>query len=481
MLVPNPVVPGRSTAGHAPAAGADATPPGVAAAPSGAGRVATRPADPVSLAGLAACVEDARRAALSRRSGPPEPGSFAELRSRLARAAAAVPAAWRDAVARPLVTALDGLGARGYARVLAGDPLREGNAGLLLDACQAVLQRGEGHAVAATAAFQEVVRDLYDGFLSAEDRKGVKPPDHGVTAPMVRWGSAEGGPYTWPATATAALGIGAAIVSLPAANAEAGLLAWPALAHEAAGHDVLAADDGLREELATAVHDRLLEARLSPAIATYWSRRIDETASDVLGVLNMGPAAAVGMVGYFRALGGAWRGDPALRTAGRPEDPHPADIARAWLSAETVRLLSFRGAGRWADRLVAEADRDLGPVRLGNALVTAEAARASAAIVARTIAGTPLRSLEGRSLREVQDWTDGDEAVATALRRELRDGGVGAPGSRARGAWAAHAVAAGVYEAVSGATAPGEVMGRMVTMLAAMHREAAGAPGPRAA
>lgn len=476
MLVPNPVVPGHTGSGLAARERSEAPPAGGAAAPTGVAPVSPRASDPVSLAGLAACVEDARRAALSHRGSPPDPRSFSELRSRLARAAGALPTAWREAVARPLIATLDRLGARGYARVLALDPAREGNAGLLLDACQAVLQRGEGHAAAATAAFQEVVCDLYDGFLSAEDRKGVKPPDHGVTAPMVRWGNPDGGPYTWPASATAAIGIGAAVVSLPAANADAGLLAWPALAHEAAGHDVLAADEGLREELATAVHDRLLEARLSPAIAAYWSGRIDETASDVLGVLNMGPAAAVGLVGYFRALGGAWRGAPVLRTAGRAEDSHPADIARAWLSAETVRLLSFEGAGRWADRLAAEADRDLGPVRLGNALVTPEAARRSAAIVARTIADTRLGALEGRSLREIQDWTDRDEAVATALRGELREGGAGAPGIRARGAFAAHAVAAGVYEAVSGDSAPQGVLSRMVTMLAAMHRRGAGAP-----
>ena len=53
----------------------------------------------------------------------------------------------------------------------------------------------------ATAALQEVVSDLYAGFLSAEDRRGVKPPDHGVLPPLVLWGSAEAGPYTWPVTA----------------------------------------------------------------------------------------------------------------------------------------------------------------------------------------------------------------------------------------------------------------------------------------
>jgi hypothetical protein len=438
-----------------------------------------RGGDPVSLAGLAACVDEARRAATSRTAPPPDPTAFAVLRARLRDAAARLPPSVRDAVARPLVALLDELGARGFAGVLLRDPGREGEARLLLDLAQAVLQRGEGYASRATAAFQEVVSDLYDGFLSAEDRRGVKPPDHGVTAPVVRWGDAETGPYTWPATATEAFGVQGALVSLPAAHATSGLLAWPALAHETAGHDVLGADDGLREELAAAVRREVLAAGLGAGIAGYWAERIDESASDVLGVLNMGPAAAVGMVGYFRALNGAWRGTAQLRNVGLEEDSHPADIARAWLAAETVRLLSFRGAGRWADALVVEADRDLGKVRLGDLAVPAEVARASTAAVARAVVRTRLRSLEGKSLGEIQDWKDGDEAVAQALRARMRPGGTAGTGGEGRGgarrgpdpagAYAAHAVAAAVYEAASGDTPPEAVMPRMVSVLAEMH------------
>ena len=149
------------------------------------------------------------------------------------------------------------------------DPGRTGAARLLLDLCQAVLQRGEGYQARATAAFQEVVSDLYDGFLSAEDRRGVRSPDHGVTPPLVRWGPAETGLHTWPARATATFDVGAAVVSLPAANASGGLLAWPALAHEAAGHDILEADDGLREELARAVRKEVRAARIDPAVGGY--------------------------------------------------------------------------------------------------------------------------------------------------------------------------------------------------------------------
>ena len=431
-----------------------------------------RPSDPLSLAGLPACVDDARLAALSSVNAPPDPTFFASLRQRVEWASVKLAPAYRLAVAEPFLRLLDGLGPGGFARVLARDPERQGAARLLLDVAQAMLQQGEGYQARATAAFQEVVSDLYEGFLSAEDRRGVKPPDHGLLPPLVRWGSSEAGPYTWPATATESLGVKAAVVSLPAANSSAGLLAWPALAHETAGHDVLAADDGLRDQLASVVRERLLAEKMPPAVADYWSERIDETAADVLGVLNMGPAAAVGLVGYFRALNGAWRGTPSLRNVGRAEDPHPADIARAYLAAETVRLLSFDGAARWADRLVAEADRDLGRVWLGNAAVTAGVAKTSAAVVARAVVRTRLDALEGRALGEIQNWRNRDEAIVGELRRELRDGAAAgpSPGAGMKGAFAAHAVAAGVYEAAEGTSSPAKVMQRMVGMLAEMHQ-----------
>jgi hypothetical protein len=440
--------------------------------------------DPLSLQGLGTCVAEARRAAETHVQPPRDPVEFEALRTRLERASAKLPPDYRRTFGAPLLETLDLLGPSGFAGVLAADPLRVGQARLLLDACEAVLQRGEGYQPRSTDALQEVVSDLYDGFLSAEARRGVKPPDHGVEAPLVVWGG-DGGPSTWPATATEALGVGAGVVTLPAANAGAGLLAWPALAHETAGHDVLDADDGLRDELARDVRRELLAAHLSPALADYWADRIDESAADVMGVLNMGPAAAVGTIGYFRAMNGAYSGTSRLRTVGSAADRHPADLARAYLGAETVRLLSFSGAGAWADRLTAEADRDLGPIRLGDTVVSPQVAKASAAIVARTIVRTPLASLEGRSLGQIQDWRDSDEATVAALRGALRDPSAAGAGAApaAAGAYAAHAVAAGVYEAVGGGTSPGEVMGRMIGVLDAMHARnpqwaAGGAPPP---
>ncbi|HYG70617.1 MAG TPA: hypothetical protein VD838_23285, partial [Anaeromyxobacteraceae bacterium] len=99
--------------------------------------------DPLTLAGLAALVEDARIAALAP-EGAPDAVTFASLRKRLEAASANLPPSYRAAVAEPLLRTLERLGPSGLARLLEEDPGREGPAGLLLDVAHAVLQRGEG-------------------------------------------------------------------------------------------------------------------------------------------------------------------------------------------------------------------------------------------------------------------------------------------------------------------------------------------------
>ncbi len=256
-----------------------------------------------------------------------------DLLTRLAAARDKLPPLYRTTAADPFVAALEEpRRRRSSPELLAADPQRERTAGLMLDIAQAILQNGEGYEAKATDAFQEVISDLYDGFLSAADRQGVKEPDYEKIAPLVKWGNPDSGPYTWPADATRSFGLDVAIVNLPPANARRGLCAYAALGHESGGHDILHADEGLLRELGQRVRAALVAAKLPADLATYWSSRIDETASDVLGVLNLGPAAAVGLIAYFRGIRAAFGGGPALcerRRRGRPASGrHRARLAR---------------------------------------------------------------------------------------------------------------------------------------------------------
>src|SRR5215470_1522950 len=272
------------------------------------------------ISNLRNCIEEARQAALDQDPGPPDPLQFNPLRGRLQSARAKMPPIYLDAVFNPYVRTLDDLGESQFNEILFDDPSHEREAGLMLDIAQAILQRGEAFEPKAEQAFQEVVADLYDGFLSAEDRRGVLPPDNETIAPLIKFGNPDFGPYTFPVDATKIFGLKAAIVNLPPSNAHHGLLAWPALGHETGGHDILHADNGLLDQVSRAVRTALSADAATRNLAAYWADRIDETASDVLGILNMGPSPAIGLIGYFRALNAAFGGGPTLRNSGPSND-----------------------------------------------------------------------------------------------------------------------------------------------------------------
>ena len=321
---------------------------------------------------LDVCIQDVRSAVLSGERGPAVPQSFNDLRGALESARGTLPPLYDDKYYRPYVKTLDTLGPDGYLQILAQDPNLEGTAALLVDLASAILQNAAGYRRDETDGFQEVISDLYDGFLSAEDRRGVKPPDKGVIPPLVKWGNPNFGPYTFTISATSSFGVEAAVVSLPPAHAREGLMGWAALPHECA-HDLLHADSGLHAALAGKVKARLDSAK-NP-LADYWADRIDETASDVLGILNMGPAAGVGLIAYFRGLRLAVSGTDGLATKGPARSAHPIDILRAYLAAHAVSLLGFSGRKKWSDALwdLAEASRQSGKISIGNQEVAQKA------------------------------------------------------------------------------------------------------------
>ncbi|MBE5395616.1 MULTISPECIES: hypothetical protein [Brevibacillus] len=414
------------------------------------------------------CIKDVMEAALDNNRGPEDPTDFQQLYTRLVAAREKLPPLYQDRVYQPFIKALDELSEKGFAELLRRDPNREQAAGLLLDIAQAILQNGEGYEDRATDAFQEVVSDLYDGFLSASDRNGIKPPDLSVTAPLVKWGRPEYGPYTWTIAAASHFGLETGIVNLPPSHAKRGLLGWSALSHETAGHDILHADTGLLKELAQKIREQLLKQNFTLGLANYWSQRVDETASDVLGILNMGPAAGIGLIGYFRGLNGAWNGTPTLRNTGPEYDSHPADILRGYLAAETVRLLQFDQAEAWAEAISAETDKDLTTIQLGRQTVDAKTARKSAAVVAQAITESRLNSLEQHSLGQIQNWHNEDERIASQIRAHIHSESK-LHECYVSGMYAAHVVAASVTASLEKNANIEAISAGMLALLKEMH------------
>jgi hypothetical protein len=421
------------------------------------------------ISNLPNCIEDCRRAALDQEPGPGDPTEYFQLLGRLEASREKLPPLYQENVYRPYYSKLRELGWMQFNLILFFDPQRQGVAGLTLDIAQANLQNGEKYNEKETDGFQEVISDLYDGFLSAEDRTGVNPPEVSTIPPLAKWGRPQFGPYTWPPDAgSETFGIKSGIVNLPPSNARQGLLAWSTLPHETAGHDILHADKGLPEELANQVRGALEASNLGQGLPDYWASRIDETASDVLGILNAGPAAGIGLIGYLRALNAAYTKKAKLRNEGSTKDAHPADIVRGYLAAGTVRELSFGGATARTDAIAKETDADAENIVLAGANVTKEDARKSAEIVAQTLVHGKIAALENRALREIQDWKDTDEDIAAELRTVLGTA-IELPAELAGGTYAAHVVAAAVMEAIAKDGQIPLIFNRMVSILKAMH------------
>jgi hypothetical protein len=258
------------------------------------------------------------------------------------------------------------------------------------------------------------------------------------------------------------------VVNLPPANAHRGLFAWAALGHETAGHDILHADDGLQDEMSRQVRAAIAAAGLGGGLADYWSQRIDETASDVMGILNMGPAAGIGLVVYFRGLNAAFTGDATLRNDGPSDDPHPADILRGFLAAAAVRLLSFDGAVAWAEAIEQQTEKDVRQIRIGGVPISVDRAKQSCDIVANVIAAHPMNALNNHSLIDIQNWRNTDEAIMRELQQSLLTN-TPVNTSREAGIYAAHVVAAAAVAALEGKITIANIFQRMIAVLKKMH------------
>jgi hypothetical protein len=423
----------------------------------------------IDITNIGQCIEDVRRAFLDGDTGPSEPSNFSQLLGRLVAARSKFPPLYITDFVDPYVNRLRDLGESGFTEILLSDPRRVRVAGLMFDIAQAILQRGEGFQKDPSNAFQQVVDDLYDGFLSAEDRKGVAPPENATDAPLVKFGNPQDGPYTWPIDATRNFDVRAAVVNLPPSHARRGLLGWAALGHETGGHDILHAYAGLEDQLGEAVREALAaQLDLNPILPDYWANRIDETASDVMGILNMGPAAAIGIIGYFRGLNAALGGGPHLRNDGPANDVHPADIVRGFLGASAVAQLSFDGAATWAGLLDEQTTRDIGRIVLENQEVSTEEARTSAQVVATTIINFKARTLEGHSLGDIQDWRNSDEAIVAQVRQAFRTA-TDVPVDSMPRIYAAHVVAAAVLEALAAKGDIPALFQKLIGILDAMH------------
>jgi hypothetical protein len=432
--------------------------------------------DLISKEALLRCVEDAGKVWTDKQNDAPlVPEDYDKLIRQLEIAGPKLPPVYRKDVFDRFIKKLEEGGPKEGAERLRKvleeeDPKREGVAGGLLDLAGAVLHNACEAIKEPTYAFQEVVCDLYDGFLSEEDRVGVKRPDLQQIPALVKWGKPGESPYTWNIRADTGpartFDVATTIVSLPPAHMRIGLFGWAMLPHETCGHNIISADNGLENELTNVVVDAVKKANFQQDLERYWNQqRIVEAAADVLGILNMGPAAAVGLIGYLRGFNKNLKLDNHCYE----DDPHPADILRGYLAAETTRLLTFDGAARWGTALFAEVEKDFGEMSLGGRQVGKDEAMRSAQIVAETLVHAKWPALEDHALSEIQNWKNEDQQIADSIGKDLVNPGSPTSYVYSREYYAAHAVAGAVTQAVAGKACVKTIFDGMVKVLKQMH------------
>jgi hypothetical protein len=429
------------------------------------------------LSNIENCMLDAKNSILDTDPGPKYPLDYNELRGRLEVYKNKLPKVYREAFYRPFIHKMDAINEIEYAQILENySPI----AGILKDITYTIIQNGENYNQIATNSFHEVVSDLYDGFLSMESQTGIKTTDRCIAAPLIKWGAPDEGPYTYSVeTFTKLFDMKTTLVNLPPANSRGGIFFWALIPHEVAGHDILSADPDILPEIEDDVRDELKKGNFNEILIDYWASRLSETASDVLGILNMGPAPGIAFIGTMRGYAVANNKKPLIRCQGPRFDPHPADVLRGYLAASTVRRLKFDGAQAWGDAIQRETDADSKDreIRIeviniqGNDFekgisISHEDAIASAKIVADTIAGSKLDAIENHRLEDIQNWHNKDEWIVSLLKSDLLGDGLM---EKLGGYYAAHVVAAAVTAALSKNANIDHIFKRMLDMLKLMH------------
>jgi len=386
--------------------------------------------------------------------GPPEAGpqSAQSFRAAIAAAEAHLPHQYLQSFARPLSENADRLAQDPYvqfAETMVG----------------AVSQHAADSVVQAQVRrFVVVVADFYRSFLGDIKRERLNIPLTEKLAPLASFrDKADMGPFTITTeTVNAFMGSAVAVVSLPSAYRNHPVI-WGTLAHETGGHDVIHADPPLLGELQEGVYGEIAGEPMAPFAAKpsddelrglLWSYWMNEASADVYGIMNMGPAFLLGSLPFLSAMLSQIPSlgitTPFVRTSSSSSgdhqmlDSHPTDILRIGMAEgiiDSLTSLSDQTRSEYLSLLddVAKLVADgATKVRLSGMInvphqgtsihadVSGEYDLDEMQGVARKVgawlATAKFLSLAGRSIQDLETWSDHDESQARKLAQRMVDG-----------------------------------------------------------
>lgn len=337
-------------------------------------------------------------------------------------------------------------------------------------------------------AFQAIVDTIFENVMQNADGR----ISHQVLPPLAKWGRHKS-PFAVSqfSPRLKKIGIQAGIISMPHEHRTGGLLAWAALGHEVAGHHFLHAVDGLMRDLVDALRKKFEEVAAQKelkdedlssfqSLSDYWCACIEETACDVLGILNLGPAFGIGFIGYLRGVqGGKLESSGVLystKKAGtnslileseetsqifveklsgniifkkskgmigkkgnkkplmyerfNSADNHPLDVLRAFVFTKIIRKIvpdssliglieeeAFQDFEHEDSIELFSLEKNKSVYKVDSQVFPKELAIETAGIAAEVIASSQLDSLESKSLLDIFTWNEEDEARVEVFRR----------------------------------------------------------------
>ncbi|AEV97418.1 hypothetical protein A4D02_33100 [Niastella koreensis] len=353
-----------------------------------------------------------------------------------------LPAQFRTAYSDPLEHRLTGL----FERLKAGD---SDWVNTLESLTGSVYQQMPGKMTADLHRFLAVISNFYRSFLDSSKRVRLNLPLLEVLPPLAVFQSdPQNGPFTITVEQVKSMiGGCVGVVSLPATFAGHPFL-YGSLAHETGGHDVLHANPKLLPEIRKGVYS--LFTGNSDWQGVLWDYWMDEVASDVYGLLNIGPSFGVNLAALLAVFIGQFAKQPPksplLRTYSGSDgqgymDDHPTDILRLALAQGVIGALKGLTPAI-ANRYIAQLDElaticapaastveleGFARVKSGktvnfNNSVPLDQMQLAARKVGNYIATAAFDALAGHSIQDIETWDDADESAASHIASSLLAG-----------------------------------------------------------
>ena len=238
----------------------------------------------------------------------------------------------------------------------------------------------------------------------------------------------------------------AGAIGMPAGHKDFPVL-WGLIGHEGGGHYTLTADDRLIAELQAKSYEKMLATfpgSMGKALAALWRYWTEEAASDVCGILHLGPTAGIGALSWYTALFPLAWGQFSHKNLTARYDPtnwHPVSIVLPDLLCGAITQLSdlsrsrrsrYVGQIREISQISSDKETEIhfgekayvpDPTDPGNRAKFTElpeklpmqVMRESARTIGKELAVAKLSSLKGHSLQDLTSWTDENEDAALKI------------------------------------------------------------------